>query len=122
MTTTATTMAKDMAMDRSGGGGKGGWGAGLFPGTDKINDNSNMKARERETNRDKTLANTNTKTNVWGKGGGLDNDLGWATNFLAGGQFDIYVDSEGGSAEKKILLGKKNRHLKQRIILPQTKY
>ena len=58
-----------------------------------------MNPRKRATNRSKTIAktNTNTKTGISGKEGGLDEDLGWATNLLAGGRFDIYVDLEGGS-------------------------
>ena len=53
-----------------------------------------MNARKRETNRANTTAKAKTKTKigVGGKGGGLDADMGWATNLLVGGQFDIYVD------------------------------
>ena len=51
-----------------------------------------MNARKRATNR--------AKTGVGGKVGGLDTDMGWATNFLSGEQFDIYVDSERGSADE----------------------
>ena len=61
-----------------------------------------MNARKRVTNRAKTAAKskTKTKTGVGGKGGGLDANLGWATNLLAGKRFDIYVDLEGGSADE----------------------
>ena len=58
-----------------------------------------MNARKKATNRAKTAAKASIKTGVGGKGGGLDTVMGWATNFLAGGRFDIYVDSEGGSAD-----------------------
>ena len=44
-----------------------------------------MNARKRVINRAKTADNAKTKTGVGGKGGGLDADLGWATNLLAGG-------------------------------------
>ena len=98
--TIKNTMATKMATDRIGGGGTGGGGAGLLPGIDKNNDNSNMNARKRTTNTDKTASKAKTKTGVGGKGGGLDTYLGWSTNFLAGRQFDIYVDSEGGSADE----------------------
>ena len=80
-----------------------------------------MNARKRATNMAKTKTKNKNKTYVCGKGGGLDDDLGWVDNLLAGGRFDIYLDLEGGSAEKN-LLGKTNQHLKQSIILPQTKY
>ena len=99
-TTTTNTMATDMAKDRSGGGGTGGGGAGLLPGIYKDDNDSNMNARKRANNRSKNAAKANTKTGVGGKVGGLDADLGWATNFLAGRQFDIFVDFEGGSSDK----------------------
>ena len=56
----------------------------------------NMNVRKRATNRANTVAKAKTKTGVGGKVGGLYADLGWATNLLASGQFDIYVDLEGG--------------------------
>ena len=88
-----------MVTDRSGGGGTGGGGgAGLLPGIDKNEDISNMNSRNRAINRANTTDKAKTKTGVGGKGGGLDSDLGWATNFLAGGRFDIYVDLEGEGA------------------------
>ena len=61
-----------------------------------------MNTRKTEANRTKTAAKveTKTKTGEGGKVGGLDADLGWATNLLAGRRFDNYVDSEGGSAEE----------------------
>ena len=55
-----------------------------------------MNVRKRTNNR----AKAKTKTAVGVKGGGLDTYLGWATNFLVGGRFDIYVDSEGGNADE----------------------
>ena len=100
MTTTMAMMATEMATDRSGRGGTGGGGAGLLPGSDKKYDNSNINAKKRATNRAKIAAKTKTKTGVGDKGGGLDTDLGWVTNFLAGGRFDVYVYLEGGSADK----------------------
>ena len=93
-------MATEIATDRSGGGGIGEGGEGLLPGIDKNDDDLNMNARERATNRAKTTANAMTKTGASGKGGELDANLGWATNFLTGWRFDVYVDLEGGSAEK----------------------
>ena len=69
---------------------------GLLPGIDKTDDNLNINARKRATNRSKT----NTKTKTISKGRGLDADLGLATNLLAGGWFDIYVDLEGWSSDK----------------------
>ena len=89
-----------MATDRSGEGGTGRGGAGLLPGIDKNNDESNMNVRKRETKRAKTATKAKTNTGVRGKGGVLDTDLGWATKFLAGGRFDIYVDLEGGSSDE----------------------
>ena len=89
-----------MVADRSGGGCTGGGGVGLLISIEKHDNNRNMNVRKRAKNRAKTAAKAKTKTGVKGKGGGLDTDLGWATNFLAGGWFDIDVDSEGGSADK----------------------
>ena len=84
------------------GGGGGGVGAGFLPGIDKNEDNLNMNARKRATNRAKTATNskTKTKTGVGGKGGGLAANTRWASDLLVGRQFDIYVDLEGGSADK----------------------
>ena len=84
---------------------------------------SNINARKRATNRAKTAAKgkTKVKTDGGGKLVGLDAGLGWATNLLVGGQFDIYVDSKG-EVLTKILLGKTKQQLKQSIILLQTKY
>ena len=69
-------MATEMETDRSGGGGTGGRETGLLPGIDKNDDDSNMNARKRDTNRAKTLAKAITKTGVGSKRGGLDSDLG----------------------------------------------
>ena len=49
------------------------------------------------------MAKAKKKTCVGSKGGGLDVDLVWATNLLAGGQFDTYVESEGGSARENYI-------------------
>ena len=59
-----------------------------------------MSSRKRATNRAKTVSKAKTKTGVDGNGGVLDSNLGWATNFLAGGRFDIYVHPEGESADR----------------------
>ena len=56
-----------------------------------------MNVRKRANNRAKTVA----KTDVGCKGVGLDADLGWAPNLLAGRWFDIYVDLEGGECWQK---------------------
>ena len=95
MSTTMTTRkATEMETDRSSRGGTVRVGAGLLFGIDKNDDDSNINTRKRETNRSKTAAKSKNKIGVGGKVKGLDTDLGWATNFLEGGQFDIYVDSE----------------------------
>ena len=75
---------------------------GLLPRIEKNYDNLNMDAKKRATNRAKTAAKAKTKNKdgVCGKGGGLDAYLRWATNVLAGGRFDIYVDSEGRISDK----------------------
>ena len=80
-------MATDMATGRSWEGGTGGGGSGLLPGIEKIYNDSNMNVRKISTNRVNTAANSKTKTSIEVKGGGLDSDLGWATNFMAVGRF-----------------------------------
>ena len=55
-------LATEMAMDRSGGGRTGGGGVDLLLGIDKNDDDSNMNARNRGTNRAKTAAKAKTKT------------------------------------------------------------
>ena len=114
--TMITTISTEMATDRSSGGGTGGGGAVLFPGIDKNDDESNMNARKRETNRAKT------KTGVGDKVVGLDTSIwdGPPTSWRAGGLLFMLI--RRGVVLKRILLGKKNHHLKQSIILPQTKY